>query len=167
MEAEKAFNEKHGLNKRGRDEDDEEPQPSAKSRHASTPSPSSASAPPAPAPAAPPVKQTTEIRFRLHNPDIPLDKKVVFNAPRESKLKRVVPFLTKWLEQKGYNGKEVNKREKKKFVVFFLKNQHFVFLQLTFVKDGKTLDDNTTFISLFGPVFGTQADPAVLHFVLT
>jgi hypothetical protein len=47
------------------------------------------------------------------------------------------------------------------FLLRFLK-----FVQLTFLKNGAIVDQETTFVALFGKTMGTQTDPAVLDFVL-
>ncbi len=85
-----------------------------------------------------------EIRFRLSSPRDPriaIDKRVIFNAPRDSALKKIVPFLQNWLAQNGHTGG-----------------------QLKFLRDGAVVSGDRSFLSLYGPTAGTQKDPATLEF---
>jgi hypothetical protein len=68
---------------------------------------------------------------------------VIFNAPRVSALKKIVPFLQSWLTNNGHSGGK-----------------------LRFVRDGMMLNGDVSFLSLYGPTAGTQKDPAILDFVL-
>ena len=86
-----------------------------------------------------------EIRFRLSNPRHVIDKKVIFNAPRDSSLRKIIPFLQQWLAKNGHH-KEGDGR-------------------LRFVRDGVAVDVDTSFLAMFGPSAGTQKDPATLEFV--
>ena len=94
--------------------------------------------------AAPVPEKLSEIRFRLNCSDIPVNKKTVFNAPRNSEIRRVRPFLERWLTDKKIGAGKV----------------------LKFRHNGKFVDDSVTFLELFGKTVGTQIEPAILNFGL-
>jgi hypothetical protein len=100
-----------------------------------------------PEPAQVVLQGADDIRFRLRlvDPTLPpIDRKFVFNAPRSAMLRKVVPFLQQWLDQKGY-GKG----------------------SLTFYRNDVIIPDTSTFVSLFGDTAGTQQSPETIDFNIT
>ena len=86
-----------------------------------------------------------EIRFRLSHPRVPIDKTLIFNAPRDSSLRKTAVFLQGWLAKAGHHQEGDGK----------------VYL----VRDGEVMNLDKTFLDFFGPSAGTQKDPVTMGFI--